>query len=296
VTPDPAAEGTLVLERALRSLPNLDLTTVAPDHYAAYENYDLSVFSGWLPEAWPRGGVLVVAPPEGRGLLDAQTPTTVNTLTPSADSDLLADVDLGHVDFGRAAALQEVPDWLTPVLTDELGLSLIWHGATGSSRVVIFTFSPAGGNLARRTAFPVLMANAVAEVLPPPLPAAVGVGEPVDLPPAHTLPVLTITDPAGGEHNFGGERAPAFTDTFQPGLYLLSGRTVAGQDWQGGFGVNAGSAQESDLRVSAQPALSSLTEANAPLSVEARPPLDLWPWLVLLVLAIMVLEAALAWR
>jgi Ca-activated chloride channel homolog len=272
----------------------LQLTTVSPDHYATYEPYDLTVFHAWLPEAWPRGGVLVVAPPAG-GLLNAQVATTVNALPAFLTGGLLADLDLSHVDFGRAAVL-EAPDWLTPVLTDELGLTLIWHGATEGTRLVAFAFGLDRGNLARRTAFPVLIANAVAEVVPPPLPEAVGVGQAVELPPPHMLPFLTITDPAGAQHNFTGSRSPLFTETFDPGLYLLRGQTINGQVWEGGFGVNAGSARESDLRVSAQPALTSMAVAGAPPPRPGNPPWQLWPWFVLAVLGVMVLEAWLSWR
>ena len=295
VAADPEADTTLALHRALQSLPNLEVSTVNPDNYAPYENYDLTVFHGWLPDAWPRGGVLVVAPPEGPGLLTARAPITVQPLPASTAASLLVDVDLTHVNLGRAAPL-EVPDWLTPVLADEQGLTLIWHGATEGTRVVVFAFGLERGNLARRTAFPVLVANAVAEVAPAPLPDAVAVGQAVELPPAHRMPFLTIVAPGGAEHRFGGERASLFTETFEPGLYRLVGRTVSGQDWRGGFGVNAGSATESDLRVSDQPALNAIAQAGTPAALPGNPPWELWPWLVLAVLVVMVAEAWLAWR
>jgi hypothetical protein len=297
VAAEPEAEATLVVQRALRSLPNLDLVTVSPDNYAAYENYDLTVFTGWLPPAWPRGGVLLMAPPEGVGLLNVQPPISVGDRLTAVGDNLLADVDLSNVSFGSAAPL-EAPNWLTPVLTDENGLGLIWHGVNESTRVVVFAFGLGGGNsnLARRTAFPVLMANAVAEVLPPPLPEAVSPGEPVGLPSAHLVPFLTITAPDGGRHAFTAQRGAQFTDTYAPGLYVLEGQTIGGQDWHAGFGVNAGSALESDLRVSAQPLLRSIADSGGPPPLQSNPPWNLWPWIVLLVLVIMVVEAALAWR
>jgi hypothetical protein len=285
----------LALQRALQSLPNLALETVSPDQYAPYENYDLTVFHGWLPPAWPRGGVLVVAPPEGQGLLPAQVPTTVNVLPAGLSDALLDDVDLTHVNFGRAAAL-DAPDWLTPVLTDAQGLTLVWHGATAEMRLVVFAFGLERGNLARRTAFPVLVANAVAEVAPPPLPEAVAVGQPVTLPPTYQIPFLSVTDPLGREQTLGADRDRQFSETFQPGLYRLRGQLLNGVLWEGGFGVNAGSASESDLRVSAQPMLNALSQAGAPPPLPGNPPLELWPWFVLAVLAIMVVEAWLAWR
>lgn len=295
VAADPTAETTLALQRSLRSLPDLALNTVSPDNYAAYEQYDLTVFHGWLPPAWPRGGVLVVAPPTGASLLNAQPPTKVGDLPALVADNLLVDVDLSHVNFGNTARLA-APPWLTPVLTDADGQTLIWHGATEGSRVVVFAFGLQPGNLARRTAFPVLVANAVAEVAPPPLPAAVTLGQPVELPPAHRLPTLTLTDPNGGEHTLTSSRAPQYTDTYLPGLYRLRGLTINGQGWEGSFGANAGSASESDLRVSAQPVLTAIAAAGTPPPVAGNPPWNLWPYLVLAVLGVMVLEAWLAWR
>ena len=53
---------------------------------------------------------------------------------------------------------------------------------------------------------------------------------------------------------------------------------------------------ESDLRVSAQPVLTSLAQAGAPPPLPGNPPWQLWPWFVLAVLGVMVLEAWLSWR
>lgn len=295
VAADSNAEATRVIERALRSLPNLELSTVSVENYASYTDQDLTVFHGWLPQAWPRGGVIVLAPPEGTGLLNVAAPALAGDQLTAVPASLLADVDLGHVVFGQAAVI-DAPSWLTPVLTDEAGLGLLWHGVDGNTRVVVLSFSLADSNLARRAAFPVLMANAVDEVLPPPLPEAVSLGEPVALPPAHRLPFLTLVDPAGSAHPLASNRAGLYTDTFQPGLYKLTGQTLAGSEWNGSFGVNAGSPRESDLRVSALPELTALGEAGGSPASAGNPPWNLWPYVVLLVLFILAVEAAVAWR
>jgi len=122
------------------------------------------------------------------------------------------------------------------------------------------------------------------------------VGQPVTLPPTYQIPFLSVTDPQGREQTLGADRERLFSETFQPGLYRLRGQLLNGLVWEGGFGVNAGSASESDLRVSAQPVLNALAQAGAPPPLPGNPPLELWPWFVLAVLAIMVVEAWLAWR
>jgi hypothetical protein len=182
------------------------------------------------------------------------------------------------------------------VLRDNAGHGLIWRGVLGSSRVVVLAFGLDSGNLARRPALPVLVSNSVAAVLPPPLPNQIAAGEAVSLPSAESVPSLTLINPAGAKHNFGSERPSSFDDTSLPGLYMLEGRTTTGELWRAGFGVNTGSATESDLRSSGGATLAaSGPNAPAPLG-EQLPPLDLWPVLAGIVLVVLLIEARLAWR
>jgi hypothetical protein len=284
-------------ERALRALPNLRLQTVTPPSYVAFEPHDLTVFQGWLPDEWPDGGVLVVDPPVTTGLLPVAGQVAVGELNRVAPSDdpLLADISLDNVTFGPAALVQ-APQWLAPVLSDSNGTGLVWRGAVASTRLVVMSFNLEDTNLTRRSAFPVLVANAVAELVPSSLPESVRPGQAVPLPSSQAVPTLTLTDPEGQSHSFGADRPSQFTGTGRPGLYVLEGLTPDGEPWRGGFGVNAGAAGESDLRLRASP-VADQEITGGPVSVPGPVPLaDLWPFLVLLVLVFVFAEAQLAWR
>jgi Ca-activated chloride channel homolog len=287
VSEDPA-----VLERALRSLPNVRLRVVSPSAYSPRESHELTVFHNWLPQAWPTGGVVVVAPPAGSSLLEARGRGPVGELELLRSDPLLADVDLEPVIFGSAARLAPA-EWLAPVLSTQDGLTLIWRGAIDNTRVVVLAFELQGSNIARRPAFPVLMANSVADVLPPPLPASLQPGQAILLPSPQLYPNVSIRTPAGQEHSLGPERGDTFAHTAQPGLYSLRGQSSTGETWQASVGVNAGDANEAELRRNIRPAFAGAETGGQPGPPQ---PLKLWPLAIALVLAVMLFEARLAWR
>ena len=287
------SERPAALERVLRSLPYMQLTVAAPGDYAARERYDLTVLHNWLPDAWPEGGVLVVSPPVGSSLLPVIGSVPVGQLELSRPDPLLADVDLGPVRFESASSLAP-SDWLVPVLSNQAGEGLIWRGATGDSRVVVVGMRLENSDIERRAACPVLMANVAAELLPPPLPASLTPGSEIVLPSAQLFPRLRVTTPGGDVVDFDEDRAAVFAGTFQPGLYVLQGQSATGEAWQAGVGINTGDAHESELRHTARPAFADDTEAN--FNAGPPQPFKLWPLAVFFVLALMLIEARLAWR
>jgi hypothetical protein len=292
VAPDPVAPG--AVERALRSIPGLRLSVVAPEDYLPFEVRDLTIFDGWLPAEWPSGGVLVFNPPSGSGLLPVAARQPVRAVVLAPGEALFADVEFDLVTFGSAAVLaQPGAAWLAPALSDSAGLGLVWRGASGPSRVVVFTFALDETNLTRRSGFPILVANAVTEVLPPALPASLRPGDPLPLPAPDLYPLLTLTDPSGQVFDLGPDRPADFTATSLAGLYRLEGSLANGQVWRGVVGVNPGALDESDLRQPAEPAFTAQRDR-----VPANPSLglELWPLLAALAAVFLLVEARLAWR
>ncbi len=286
------AEDGAALERALRSIPSLALSTLTPNEYVPFAGHELSVFQGWLPEVLPQGGVLIFDPPPGNDLLPATGLSPVGAVLPQAGDPLLTDVALDLVFFGTAVQI-DAPAWLAPALLDEEETPLIWRGRTGASRLVVFGMLLDDTNLARRAAFPILMANAVAEVLPPALPASVRAGEPLTLPPADIFAELTITRPDGEAALFDADDARAFGGTTQTGLYVLESTFASGQPWRSVVGVNAGALDESDLRQQAAPEFQS---DSGPMTDNPSEGLELWPLLVGLLAVVLLVEAHFAWR
>jgi Ca-activated chloride channel family protein len=295
VAAEPATADSAAVSRALESLPGVRLKVVQPGAYVPFERHELTVFYGWLPERWPQGGVLVIEPPEGSVLLPVVGAETVGALPLSSGDPLLVDVDLARLRFGAGLRI-EPESALTPVLLDSAGLGLIWRGAAGGSPLVAFTFRLAESNITRRADFPILIANAVAAVLPAQLPSSLAPGEAVALPSYELFPALTLTEPSGREIPFGRERPATYAGTETPGLYLLRGIGVGGEDWQSGFGVNAGSAFESELRLAAEPTFVGPSAGGLAATAAADDVLDLWPLVVVAVLVVLIVEAALAWR
>jgi hypothetical protein len=294
VTPDPNPATPDVVERALRSIPGLRLSVVAPADYLPFEVRDLTVFDGWLPTDWPAGGVLVFNPPANSSLLPVSALQAVRAVAPTPGEALFADVEFNLVTFGSAVILaQPGAAWLAPALSDSDGLGLVWRGASGLSRVVLFAFALEETNLTRRAGFPILVANAVAEVLPPALPTGLRPGDPLPLPAPDLYPTLTVTDPSGQVFDLGPDRPASFTATALAGLYRVEGSLANGQTWRGVVGVNPGALEESDLRQPVEPAFTAQLD-RAPANPSLG--LELWPLLAALAAVVLLVEARLAWR
>ena len=287
-----AAEDGAAVERALRSIPTLALTTLTPAEYVPFAGHELTVFQGWLPEVLPQGGVLIFDPPPGSKLVPVRGFTELSAVPPPAGDPLFDDVTFDHTFFGAAAQI-DAPAWLAPALADDAAHPLIWRGSSGPSRVVVFGLVLETTNMARRAAFPILVANAVAEVLPPALPASLRAGAAMALPPADIFAELNVTSPDGAVTSYGPGEARAFADTTQTGLYALTSTFASGQPWQAAVGVNAGALDESDLRQQADPDFDARGSGFGGNPSEG---LELWPLLVGLVAVALLVEARLAWR
>jgi Ca-activated chloride channel family protein len=104
---------------------------------------------------------------------------------------------------------------------------------------------------------------------------------------------IAITEPDGVRVTVPATSSLTLDTLTQPGFYSIE---AAGADGQ--IGVNAGSVIESDLRRRTLPTDPSATTENtgawtAPLGASAGPQrqmTDLWPWLALGALALLMLE------
>ena len=285
------------LERALRAVPGLTLTTLAPNLYpgaAEAATADLTIFDSFLPPAWPEGGVLVVNPPPASALLTVSAtthepaPDQTALQVEASSAALLQGVSLNSVAFGPTRTVTP-PDWAVALLTRG-AQPLMLRGRVGQSEVALWAFDLAQGNLRTRLAFPLLVARTVRDLTPAPLPASALLGDEPQIVPDPRATRVQVTAPNGSVQMLAvtpGERLPLSLE--QPGVYTLSeqteGRTLA----TGTLAVNAGAPFESDLTPhtlprNVPPSSSSSTEAAA-----ASP---LWPWLTVAALALLLFEWA----
>jgi len=279
------------LARALRAVPGVELTLADPLAYAGPSDADLTIFDGYLPDAWPEGGVLVVNPPGGAALLDvagrARAPEDA-ALRPASGAALLEGLSLSSVDFGTVAAVQP-PAW-AEVLLARGEQPLILRGSAGRSELAVWAFDPAGGNLPTRLAFPLLVARTVRDLAPPPLPGAALLGEALPLRPDPRADSVVVRSPDGAER-----RLPAGPDV-SPSLALAEAGVYMVEELRGGerlfassLPVNAGAPAESDLSPRLLPQLAQ--PAPAPVTggpEEAGRPL--WIWLAGLALLAATVE------
>ena len=180
-----------LLQRALSVLPGVTVRHLTPAQYSERVESDerratsgsdeqpascfplrasrscVIVFSGWVPDQPPAAPALIVAPPPGSGWLPVSAELAAGRLAKQdAQSPLLRGVDLRAIDFGpiRPAPL---PDWAASS-AEVAGGSLIYQGMLNGRRLAMLAFDPAGSNLPKLPAFPLLLANSLEWLAPAP--------------------------------------------------------------------------------------------------------------------------------
>lgn len=279
------------LQRALDVVMGVRVAAIEPGDYAgaaeARRLADLTVFDGFLPETWPDGATLAIAPPAGTGLLAvAEGQRELQPALPTQRGGLLDGLSFGGVDFGPVRAM-EIPDWGSALLAVD-DTPLIVRGSVGNHEVAIWTFDLAQSTLPNRLAFPLLVARTVRDLTAAPLPQSLTAGSSLTLRPSPRAAEVWLLAPDGGEERAPGAPAVTFAALGQPGWYRVVEQGADGALFEGRVAVNAGSPLEADLRQGPAPTFA----VNAPAAVDGAVPsgADLWPWLAVAALALLALE------
>lgn len=303
------------LQRALEVLPGAQVTTEgtgSPTLASVGATYDLVVFEqATPPPTLPDAALLFVQPPAAGGAFTVIGQMPAPTVTSvAADDPLLEGVDLAGLTFAETPVYALTGDQEV-VVGAETG-PLLFRGTIDGRPSVTFAFDLNRSNIGQRVAFPILIANVAAELVPSPLPPAVPLGDPLAyrpsadavavrvVPPgaaaAVDLPLSLDGQPAAEDAASGNDgtdrlREVAFADTGRPGVYRVTELGPDGAELGGGrFVVNAGHPTESDLRPSADLAdLLATARASDPPLVGADLA-DLWPLLVALAFGLLTLE------
>lgn len=288
VSNEPAA-----LRRALEAIPGMTVAVTTPTAYATAPERaaaDLTIFDRFLPDAWPQGAILAIAPPPGSPLLQvAPEPRETEPGKPLHQRGAtLEGIGFGGVLFGAVRQI-ETPPWAEVQLSSE-NVPLILRGRTDNHEIAVWTFNLASSNLTTRLAFPILIARTVRDLAPPPLPQAVRAGEPLIIRPDPRTTTLRLRGP--GDRQITAPAASVVTlDTLvEPGLYQVEEQRDNTTVLAGVIGVNAGAAVESNLRPQSAPPLRA--PGSDPGSASGRQMIDLWPWLALAALLVLALEWA----
>jgi Ca-activated chloride channel family protein len=292
------------LARALAAIDNVQVTTTGSDDLDALAagGYDLVVFDRTAPpnESLATIGTpsLWIAPPVGGPFKSGEEVADPTVARVRAGDPLLDGVDLAGTTFGP-----------TPVFTPAAGDQeivgsadgpLLFRSTVNGHSAIVLTTDPEASNLPKRVAFPVLVANMVAELAPDGIPASVPLGEPLVYEPRAATANVEIAPPSGEATQLAvptqASGAPAsrdvvYSDTGVPGTYSVTETDSSGAKLGATrFVVNAGHPRESDLRadpnLAATLAGASGVAVNAPRLERA----DLWPLLALAALVIIAVE------
>lgn len=227
--------GSLFLERGLASLPNVQVSEVAPAQFnplhAQAGRLDVVVLDGELPAgALPPGRYLTF----GRAGLPTpfvfapQAPADIAVLRQSSAHPVMRFVDMRNIRV-RSRVSTQSSVWGHTLVDGSRGPLLVAGEANGS-RVVSAGFSLSDSDWPLRVAFPLFLANSIAWLSEGSVPGTVlpgyaaGQAAPVTLPPGGGAAQVTRPDgttrrisvpPAGGTIALG--------DTSQAGLYRVRG-------------------------------------------------------------------------
>jgi len=281
------------LDKAVRSIPGIDLRILSPEEYLPGMPFDLVIFRGTLPESWPVGVILVVDPPTGKELLAVKGLEEIRSVPVPSRDPLLTGVDFSGVRWSKAWVLEHAPSGFVALLQVDQN-PLLMRGRVGPSQIYILLADLKSGNLTRHPAFPILIANLVQSSIETSLPAAMQTGERLPLPPAIEYPRLRVSPPQGDPVEFTADRPVVWSRTLDPGAYQVELVDLDGGIHRYTIGINAGSEVESDVRpgdwVSDRSAKAEVMQIGTSRAI------DLMPWLLGIAIALLILEARLAWR
>jgi Ca-activated chloride channel homolog len=278
-----------VLRRALAAIPGVSVAVIDPADYPPVpaRAADLTLFDSFLPTAWPNGAILAVNPPSDSALISvgqraaSQAPSQL-----TRSGALLEGLGLEGVRFGSPRLLQP-PDWAVTQLA--LGNTpLIARGRSGAHEIAIWAFDLADSNLPTRLAFPLLVARTVRDLTPPALPASITAGARLALRPDPRASAINLSGPAGMQATVAVSSSTQIDALTLPGFYRLEERADGATIFRGQVAVNAGAAIESDLRPRSSPPIVGADQPAA--SGPQRDVYDIWPWLALGALAVLMLE------
>ena len=274
------------LQRALKLRPGIDLTIQKKADYKPGTNYDLYVFDGWVPAGKLPDPALVVAPLDGNGPIPLGNQLNPGLVLPVDPSDpITQDVVLKDVHVLTAARATVPSGWRTAIAAVDDPLLLIHEG---EPRIAELTFDVHHSDLPLRAAFPILVQNLLAYLLPGGFENQVyPTGRVVTLATEPTARSLEVQTPSGKVVKLAPPfPAAPFTDTQTPGVYTVRQQLSSGVR-SSQFVVQFEDPDLSRVGVGSAPFVELTASANA---APPRGTLELWPWLAALAVALLATE------
>ncbi|HTD67678.1 MAG TPA: VWA domain-containing protein [Candidatus Limnocylindria bacterium] len=279
--------GNRFLEKAIRPVPNVQLTTasVLADDAAAF---DIVVLDDVTPVVWPKGNVFaihVIATNLFPEVSKVDAPAIVDWRN---THPLLRFVSFDNVFVNESLAVK-TPNWGVPIV-DSSATPLVIAGEIDRKRVVWLGFETMQSTWPLRISFPIFVQN-VLEWLNPANGGAsqmtVKAGEPFRFALADDVTSAQVTGPDGSVKNLSLEkntRELVFGDTSRQGIYRLRAGT---NDLS--FCVNLMDAAESDIRPRDELPVGKFGAGIAATKLQ-RANTELWRWIALAGLCVLLFE------
>jgi hypothetical protein len=283
------SEGNLYLQAALLLDEYLDVTEVPPADYAAQdESYDVILFDNWVPPAYPSTPSFYLNPvsddpTRGPFVVDGyvESPYFDNL---SRRHPLIKWTALGDVNLARSlnVELQEGDR----AVASSGSSPLIVAGSREGHPFVAFNFDVRESDLPLRVAWPVLLLNAVDFFVAEQngFVSSYATGDSWHIPAPAGLNRATIVQPDGSEREVPIVEGRAIFAGLRTGFYTL--RTPQGDET---FAANMGAGRESEIEPAEELSVGA-TVAESPSRGKVGLRREIWLYLVLMVLAVLIIE------
>jgi Ca-activated chloride channel homolog len=278
--------GNVFLQQALALRGDFQIDVVAPADYKSSAPYAMSIFDGFSPPTLPNGPFIMIDPPAGSPLAGGPAIGIGRVRATDAGDPLLTNVDLNDVHIARSQDLRSSTFGRSLITSLQTPLVVV---RDEPFRQALFGFDLHESDLPLRIAFPILVQNLSEWILPPSVPSnSFHPDEPVTLVPETGATSVTVVQPDGSRHAVALGAIATFGDTNQVGLYTVE-QVVSGKTNRSWFTVNLFSDQVSQLKPVDRITLPPYSNAVA-VSALHRGQLEIWPWIALGALGLVVIE------
>ncbi|HUX85725.1 MAG TPA: VWA domain-containing protein [Chloroflexota bacterium] len=280
-----------IWERALKTLPNVQVRSVSPGAYRP-DGAAVTILDGFIPANLPAGPLVLVNPPQGNSLVPVTgTLATANVVQTEPGNPLFDSVDLTGLVVPGAGHIGNL-SWAHPIAQTGAG-PVMFEGEQAGRNVLVIGFEPAQSQLPERIAFPIFVANVIQTLSPPAFPTAIEPGQVMDIQSKGDADRMLIHLPNGKVDLLALTGRPIrFADTAATGRYVvteMSGNSVVRQ-YQ--FVASKLGVTESDITPKVDP--QQIAHTGGPTGLPREH--EVWPWVAGGALAVMSAEWFLYFR
>jgi len=278
--------GNVFLEQALRLRTDFQLDVIAPAAYRSSTSYAMTVFDRYSPSAMPDAPFVMVDPPAGSPLAGGAQVGIGRVRASDAGDPLLNNVSLQDVHIAKSQDMR--PSTFGRALITSLQTPLVLV-RDAPFRQVLVGFDIHDSDLPLRIGFPVLMQNLSEWMLPPSVPSrSFHPDETVTIVPENGAKTVTVVRPDGSRRQLATGSIATFADTDLLGVYMVE-QTVSGNTDRSWFAVNLFSDTTSQLVPVDRLALPP-SKVFSTAQTNHRGLIQVWPWIALLALVLVLAE------